>query len=124
MARPGLAPIAAALAVELAVSLLHHPDGVRAAAGSPNGTLGAVPHQIRGSLSAFEQRVFQASAFRQCTACSPAVVRQLRQAPDERWRFLTSVFRDGRVLETLTGLSQLHASADDACWDDDDGDDD
>jgi len=141
VSRPGLAPVAAALAVELAVSVLHHPEGARAAAGSSSGTLGAVPHQIRGNLSAFEQRVYEAPAFRQCTACSPAVVGQYGLDADARWcvcfsqpvrrrslfdslfacfacrRFLLAAFRDGTTLEELTGLSQLHASAQAADWD-------
>jgi ubiquitin-like modifier-activating enzyme ATG7 len=117
VARPGLAPIAAALAVELAVSLLHHPDGARAAAGSQSGALGAVPHQVRGALSQFEQRCFQAPAFRMCTACSPAVVGLYRAGAEARWQFLADAFADGSSLERATGLSQLHASAADAGWD-------
>ena len=121
VSRPGLAPAAAALAVELAVSVLHHPDGAHAPAGSTSGALGAVPHQIRGNLSAFEQRVFEAPAFRQCTACSPAVVQAY--SAEARWHFLLAAFRDGKSLEELTGLSQLHASAQAADWDEmsDDG---
>ena len=103
--------MAAALAVELAVSVLHHPEGARAAAGSAAGALGAVPHQIRGNLSAFEQHVFCAPAFRQCTACSPAVVQTYGQDAEARWRFLLAAFRDGASLEQLTGLSQLHTHA-------------
>jgi ubiquitin-like modifier-activating enzyme ATG7 len=117
VARPGLAPIAGALAVELAVSLLHHPDGARADAGSQSGALGAVPHQIRGTLSQFEQRCFQAPAFRMCTACSPAVVGLYRGGAEERWRFLADAFADGSSLERATGLSQLHAGALDEDWD-------
>jgi hypothetical protein len=55
--RPGLAPIAAGLAVELLVSLLHHPAGLHAPADTaPGGAafpagataqpLGLVPHQV------------------------------------------------------------------------------
>ena len=124
VARPGLAPIAAALAVELAVSVLHHPDGVAAAAGSQSGALSSLPHQIRGSLSQFEQRCFSAPAYRMCTACSPTVIGLYRQSEDMRWQFLKSVFDDGTTLERLTGLSALHASAQDVeTWDDDDDDD-
>jgi ubiquitin-like modifier-activating enzyme ATG7 len=110
--------MAAALAVELAVSVLHHPEGAHAAAGSTAGALGAVPHQIRGNLSAFEQRVFEAPAFRQCTACSPAVVQAYGQDDAAaRWRFLREAFCDGKSLEELTGLSQLHAQAQAGEWD-------
>ena len=115
VSRPGLAPMAAALAVELAVSVLHHPEGARAG-GSASGALGTLPHQIRGNLSTFEQRVFEAPAFRQCTACSPAVTRAYSGGAEARWRFLLAAFCDGKSLEELTGLSQLHASAD-AGWD-------
>ena len=116
VSRPGLAPMAAALAVELAVSVLHHPEGAHAG-GSASGALGTLPHQIRGNLSAFEQRVFETPAFRQCTACSPAVVQAYSsQDAEARWRFLLAAFCDGKSLEELTGLSQLHASAE-AGWD-------
>ena len=62
--RPGLAPIASSMAVELMVSLLHHPDGLKAPPPisssnfSPTVTsdsaasasqLGVIPHQIRGT---------------------------------------------------------------------------
>jgi ubiquitin-like modifier-activating enzyme ATG7 len=65
VARPGLAPIAAALAVELAVSVLHHPDGAWATATSQSSALGMVPHQIRGSLSSVRRplRCMHAAAF-------------------------------------------------------------
>ena len=115
VSRPGLAPMAAALAVELAVSVLHHPEGARAG-GSASGALGTLPHQIRGNLSSFEQRVFETPAFRQCTACSHAVTRAYSGDAEARWRFLLAAFCEGKSLEELTGLSQLHASAD-AGWD-------
>jgi hypothetical protein len=66
----------------------------------------------------FEQRCFEAPAFRQCTACSPCVVRSYRQSADDRWQFLRRAFADGSSLEELTGLSALHAGAEDAHWDD------
>lgn len=49
MTRPGLAFIASALAVELAVATLHHPQRQRAPAdglGVDNG-FGNLPHQLR-----------------------------------------------------------------------------
>ncbi|SAM04586.1 hypothetical protein [Absidia glauca] len=56
--RPGLSAIAAALAVELMVSLLQHKDGIHAQADTATVTsggsmLGLVPHQIRGFLAQF-----------------------------------------------------------------------
>ena len=53
--RPGLAPIAGALAVEMLVGVLHHPLRHRAPAETSEGPfermerrLGIIPHQIRG----------------------------------------------------------------------------
>lgn len=106
--RPGLAPIAAALAVELCVSCWHHRDGpcCPADATSP---LGEVPHQIRGALSRYEQRCFTGLAFSQCVACSDSVLEAYRGA--QRSSFLLSVFRDGGHLEQLTGLAALHEAS-------------
>ncbi|TRY85120.1 hypothetical protein DNTS_023055 [Danionella cerebrum] len=57
VSRPGLAMIAAALAVELMVSVLQHPQGGYAVASSsddrmnePPTSLGLVPHQVRQQL--------------------------------------------------------------------------
>ena len=116
--RPGLAFVAAALAVELAVSVWHHTEGPNAPAGSMS-PLGEVPHQIRGALSRFEQRCFTGTAFHQCVACSDAVVDAYRSS--QRDAFLLSVFNDGAVLERLTGLASLHEEAAvEACvWEED-----
>merc|ERR1712192_61906 len=131
--RPGLAPIASALAAELMVALLHAENGVttspptreqdvsaeREADSSP---LGVVPHQIRGSVAGFTQTLFDAPCFPRCTACSTAVVAKYR---DDRDGFLTAVFDDPKTLEDATGLTDLLGAvdADDAEWLDDDSDD-
>uniref|UniRef100_A0ACB8EIH0 Autophagy- protein 7 (Autophagy- E1-like activating enzyme atg7) n=1 Tax=Sphaerodactylus townsendi TaxID=933632 RepID=A0ACB8EIH0_9SAUR len=78
VSRPGLAMIAGALAVELMVSILQHPEGGYAVASSsddrmnePPTSLGLVPHQIRGFLSRFDNVLPVSLAFDKCTACSP-----------------------------------------------------
>ncbi|MEJ1279805.1 autophagy related 7 [Cricetulus griseus] len=78
VSRPGLAVIAGALAVELMVSVLQHPEGGYAIASSsddrmnePPTSLGLVPHQIRGFLSRFDNVLPVSLAFDKCTACSP-----------------------------------------------------
>ncbi len=89
VARPGLSAIAGALASELMAAVLQHPLG---AAAPPAGSaasqalaaahelpLGEAPHMIRGQLGGFSQMCLTGQAFRQCTACSPAVVEQYRQ---------------------------------------------
>ncbi|XP_019360645.1 PREDICTED: ubiquitin-like modifier-activating enzyme ATG7 isoform X7 [Gavialis gangeticus] len=113
VSRPGLAMIAGALAVELMVSVLQHPEGGYAVASSsddrmnePPTSLGLVPHQIRGFLSRFDNVLPVSLAFDKCTACSPKV---LDQYEHEGFNFLAKVFNSSHsFLEDLTGLTLLH----------------
>jgi len=84
VSRPGLAMVASALAVELMVTLLHHPrrgaadadlvgDDEAASGEEVKSPLGGVPHQIRGSLPLFRTTCMRGSAFDRCTACSRRV---------------------------------------------------
>ena len=126
--RPGLAPIASALAAELMVALLHSNDGHATAPPDRDGDsnapesepspLGVVPHQIRGSVAGFTQTLFDAPSFPRCTACSEKIVKMYR---DDRDAFLSRVFDDPKTLEDATGLTELLGAvdADDAEWLDD-----
>ncbi|XP_023561682.1 ubiquitin-like modifier-activating enzyme ATG7 isoform X1 [Octodon degus] len=113
VSRPGLAMIAGALAVELMVSVLQHPEGGYAVASSsedrmnePPTSLGLVPHQIRGFLSRFDNVLPVSLAFDKCTACSSKVLDQYEQ---EGFNFLAKVFNSSHsFLEDLTGLTLLH----------------
>ncbi|XP_042303406.1 ubiquitin-like modifier-activating enzyme ATG7 [Sceloporus undulatus] len=113
VSRPGLAMIAGALAVELMVSILQHPEGGYAVASSsddrmnePPTSLGLVPHQIRGFLSRFDNVLPVSLAFDKCTACSPKVLEQYER---EGFNFLAKVFNSSHsFLEDLTGLTLLH----------------
>jgi len=84
--RPGIAPLASALAVELMVAVLHHSDRQFAPADLPFigsngvddhgpdiGPLGAVPHQLRGYLPRYESLPVIGHQFKCCTACSSPV---------------------------------------------------
>ncbi|CAM6122251.1 unnamed protein product [Calypogeia fissa] len=122
--RPGLAPIAAALAVELAVSLLHHPLGINApadhAASLEDRTvepLGILPHQVRGFVAHFSQLVVVGSAFDKCTACSSTVVHEFQQHGME---FVLQVLNRPNYLEDLTGLTEMMAETEKLSldWDD------
>ncbi|XP_069902686.1 ubiquitin-like modifier-activating enzyme ATG7 isoform X3 [Globicephala melas] len=113
VSRPGLAMIAGALAVELMVSVLQHPEGGYAIASSsddrmnePPTSLGLVPHQIRGFLSRFDNVLPVSLAFDKCTACSSKVLDQYER---EGFNFLVKVFNSSHsFLEDLTGLTLLH----------------
>ncbi|KAM3251486.1 ubiquitin-like modifier-activating enzyme atg7 isoform X4 [Capsicum annuum] len=114
--RPGLAPIASALAVELMVGVLHHPSGINAKAefansndnGSTEQPLGILPHQIRGSLSQFSQMTLVGHASTCCTACCSTVVSEyLTKGMD----FILQAINHPTYLEDLTGLTELMKSA-------------
>ena len=147
--RPGLAPIAGALAVEMMVAIAHSrvakpgDGGVRTPAhthesfnasrdnpggdvGSDDGTtaLGIVPHQIRGGVFDLSQRLFAAPAFDRCVACSAKVVDAFLR-PGGRDEFLRRAFDDPAYLENATGLAAMKEEVDDAAWlgEDSDGDD-
>ncbi|CAO2823538.1 unnamed protein product [Amaranthus hypochondriacus] len=129
--RPGLAPIASALAVELLVGLLHHPVRIYAPAevsgSSATGNeqpLGIIPHQIRGSLSLFSQMTLVGHASNSCTACSPIIVSEFQKNGMD---FILKAINLPTYLEDLTGLTELKKSANsfEVDWDiEDDIDDD
>jgi ubiquitin-like modifier-activating enzyme ATG7 len=144
--RPGLAPIASSMAVELLVSLLHHPKKQRAAApahsnnfsptvstsdsadAADSSPLGVIPHQIRGSLVTYTMMAPTVPAFKFCTACSkPTIQAYHEDKMDLISRVCSSL--DGTFLENLSGLTAFRAEAADKLaemeedWDDDDVDD-
>jgi ubiquitin-like modifier-activating enzyme ATG7 len=124
--RPGLAPIASSMAVELMVALLHHPD--RQSAPPPAGTsgtysptvatsdatssgaLGVMPHQIRGSLVSYTMMTPTVPAFRFCTGCSPTVVKAYQENKSELV-YVTCQSTDSTQLENLAGLTAFRAEA-------------
>jgi len=121
--RPGLAPIASSMAVELMVALLHHPkrhfaDAPKSGSGdfSPStsdasaGALGVMPHQIRGSLVSYTMMTPKVPAFRYCTACSSNVVNAFKQ---NKMEFVQKVCesKDGSYLENMAGLMQFRLDA-------------
>jgi ubiquitin-like modifier-activating enzyme ATG7 len=123
--RPGLAPIASSMAVELMVSMLHHPDGIDApgpASGSSNfsptvakgdsavSPLGVIPHQIRGSLVSYTMMTPTVPAFKNCTGCSSAVVNAYLN--DKIGTVIEACLSvNGAYLENLSGLTAFRAEA-------------
>lgn len=126
--RPGLAPIASSMAVELLVSLLHHPQKQRAAApvhsntfsptvstsnsadGSDSSPLGVIPHQIRGSLVTYTMMAPTVPAFKFCTACSKPTIDAYREDKMDLVSHVCSSL-DGSFLENLSGLAAFRAEA-------------
>lgn len=123
--RPGLAPIASSMAVELMVSLLHHPEYLSAPApsgGSSNfsptvvsqdsaaSPLGVIPHQVRGSLVSYTMMTPTVPAFSHCTGCSSGVVDAYVQ---DKFKVVLDACQstNGKSLEDLSGLAEFHAAA-------------
>ncbi|GJJ75972.1 ubiquitin-like modifier-activating enzyme ATG7 [Entomortierella parvispora] len=132
--RPGLSAIASAMAVEMMVSLLHHPEGIRAPADKADNdderaqevfgsALGLLPHQIRGFLSRFKNLLISGQAYDRCTACSNAVLTEYEQ---EGFGFLMKVFQDAKYLEDVTGLTKMKEESEDLDmeWEEDSEEDD
>jgi ubiquitin-like modifier-activating enzyme ATG7 len=144
--RPGLAPIASSMAVELLVSLLHHPKQQRAPAPVQSSTdfapgngggggnddttsspLGSIPHQIRGSLVSYTMMNPTVPAFKCCTGCARPVVEAYKS---NKLKLVSDACAsiDGSFLEDLSGLTSFRAEAADKLaemevdWDIDDDD--
>ncbi|KAJ5558141.1 Molybdenum cofactor biosynthesis MoeB [Penicillium sp. DV-2018c] len=118
--RPGAAPIASALLVELFVSLLQHQQGAAAPAPpSPNTEsddhpLGVVPHQIRGFLSTFENLSVTGKSYSSCSACSDKVVNAYHE---QGWDFVRRALNEKGYVEELSGLREVHEKAEAALAD-------
>jgi len=133
--RPGLAPIASSMAVELCVSLLHHKEKQDAPAPSPNSRsslfsptvessdatspLGLIPHQIRGSIVSYTMMTPTVPSFRFCTGCCDSVVETYKRFG---FSFVQKVCCNaGSYLEDVAGLTSFRAEAaakmDDLDWD-------
>ena len=108
--RPGVSAIAAALLVEITVSVLQHPDQALApasATGEPASAehpLGIVPHQIRGFLSTFQNLVISGKSYDKCSACSPAIIEAYAT---HGWDFVERALIDRGYVEELSGLAEV-----------------
>jgi ubiquitin-like modifier-activating enzyme ATG7 len=112
--RPGIAAIASAMSVELMVSILQHPDEIRAGAFSntspESSILGHLPHQLRGSLFNFTTLLIQGPAYDKCTGCSETV---LSQYEENGFKMVQDACNDENYLRSLTGLDKLYDATDD-----------
>lgn len=115
--RPGLAPCAAGLAVELMVALWSHPAKECASAGDTAGPFGVLPHQIRGHLTSFQNTVAHGFAYDKCTACSACVVDEYMKDP---WALVLRVLAEPLYLEQITGLEDMKKELDDLMGDEGD----
>ncbi|KDN42002.1 hypothetical protein RSAG8_07047, partial [Rhizoctonia solani AG-8 WAC10335] len=111
--RPGLAAIASSTAVEILVSLLQHPKGLNAPAPKPGdesseSILGLVPHQLRGFLAQFSNKLIAGAAYDKCTGCSETI---LKEYESRGFEMALRAFNETGYLEKLTGLDKLYADS-------------
>jgi ubiquitin-like modifier-activating enzyme ATG7 len=112
--------MASALAVELMVALLHHPQRQHAPVVSEEGHpemkgFGTLPHQMRGFLNRFTITPMHGQAFAQCIGCSPAVVAAFRE---RGLGFLLEALAQPQLLEQVSGLAALKAETEKRMHDD------
>jgi ubiquitin-like modifier-activating enzyme ATG7 len=115
--RPGLSFIAGGLCAELLVALVHSNQNEANQTSESNTK---IPHQIRGFLSGFSQLAMEGSAqFPCCVACSSSVVERYRENPSQ---FVKEVVQNPKLLEEISGISQMTSNVDleDCDWDDED----
>jgi ubiquitin-like modifier-activating enzyme ATG7 len=128
--RPGLSMAASALAVEIAVSILHHPlrqcapatimpgDFSERDGNTPDRsrtTLGTIPHSIRGFFSNFQQLSIPSAPFGCCPGCSPNVKRAYLEHSDsdERFeKFVRRVCDEPHYLEAVSGITAMKRQLD------------
>lgn len=125
--RPGVAPIASALAVEILVSVLQSP--LKAAAPAPAITsaskevtqqqssaepthpLGTIPHQLRGFLSAWQTMTIKGQAYDCCSACSPSIIEKYEK---DGWEFVKRCISEAGYVEEISGLAEVQRRAEEA----------
>ncbi|KAH6675596.1 autophagy-related protein-like protein 7 [Halenospora varia] len=136
--RPGVAAMASNLLVEVLVSLLQHPLSGQAPApvpsinqttssidyerDPPDHPLGIVPHQIRGFLSTFQNKIISGKSYDCCSACSPKIVSEYHR---QGWEFVKRALTEKDYVTELSGLAEVQraaeAAADNLDWDSEPG---
>ncbi|KAF3923448.1 hypothetical protein ABW21_db0207407 [Orbilia brochopaga] len=128
--RPGVAAIASALLVELFVSILQHPQlaaaPAPASADDDRGShpLGVVPHQLRGFLFNFQNKMIHAPGYVHCSACSNKI---LGAFDEGGWDFVKRAMNETGFIEDVSGLAEVQRAAaaidDELDWSDEDAGD-
>ena len=109
--RGGTSAVSSAYAVELAISLLTHPDGFFASAEIDNQSRSSLtvkypPQQIRGTISCFNIKQCLARRNPQCCACSGDIMNCYNNRLT-RLKFLETVCQNSQILKKITSLDQF-----------------
>ncbi|EMC96064.1 hypothetical protein BAUCODRAFT_71641 [Baudoinia panamericana UAMH 10762] len=124
--RPGAAPLAAAQAVELLISILQHRRKAYAPAPTPPTThgiqpapptdpslpnshpLGTVPHMLRGYMSTWQILQVKGQAYDCCAACSPKILQAYEEGG---WEFVRRAVGERGFVEEVSGLREVQRRA-------------
>ncbi|OCK73570.1 hypothetical protein K432DRAFT_312517, partial [Lepidopterella palustris CBS 459.81] len=128
--RPGIAPLASSLLVELLVSILQHPLRAHAPATTSSSPpppplkpahpslpppfvhpLGALPHTIRGFLSSFSNMLVAGRPYDCCSACSDGILNLYRK---DNWEFVKRALNERGWVEEVSGLAEVQRRAEEA----------
>jgi ubiquitin-like modifier-activating enzyme ATG7 len=115
--------LTASLATELYISLLQHPLSQNALLPSKDDPpFGSVPHQIRGTLSNWQQHVLSGHASPYCSACGDRIVEEWVDYGEE---FVKRVCArgGGKEIERVCGLEEVKKGFEEG-WDGDEGEED
>ncbi|EDR22146.1 autophagy protein, putative [Entamoeba dispar SAW760] len=97
--RPGISYIASALAVEILISMIHHPLHSKA----PTSGEGYIPHQLRGYLNTWKIEEGVGSAYSKCIACSEAIKEAYTKSGVE---MVLDAVNNPKTLEKIVGIPQ------------------
>ena len=115
--RPGIAPLASAVGVELWAGVTQHKDQLDAH-GNTESILGDIPHQIRGFIHNWQILQMTGDRFKCCVGCSEPIVQGYINDGAE---FVLKAINEPSFLEDISGITDMKASMkDEDCeWIDD-----
>lgn len=103
--RPGMAPLASSIGVELWASIMQHPDG-KDAKGDTDSILGAIPHQIRGFVNNWQVIPIVGERFKSCVGCSEKIIEAYLK---DGANFVMKAMNESNYLEDLSGITAMKA---------------
>ena len=103
--RPGMAPLASSIGVELWATLMQHPMTVDAISDE-DSPLGAVPHQIRGFVHNWQLLTMKGDRFQCCVGCSDPIIAEYKE---KGWDFVQKAILEQGYLEDLSGITEMKA---------------
>jgi ubiquitin-like modifier-activating enzyme ATG7 len=112
--RPGLSPIASAIAVEILASIYNHPLKFLAPAYDENNTdaenekcqtvVSVIPQQIRGEMRCYSNTIMNGCQFDKCVACSDIMKKCFEQ---DKYDFIIRCINEHGFIQKTCGLDNI-----------------